>query len=336
TRAGQALKSFTYDAANRIASPGYAYDARGNLTASPGRAYAYDGADRLVAVADASAETTIAAYTYDFLNRRTSATEGTATVFFHYDGASPNVIAETAETGATLATYAYDDRGQLHSMVRDGATYYYHANHRGDVVALTDADGDAVNTYAYGPYGEILSAEETVENPYRYAGYRFDEATGLYYLWNRYYDPQTCRFLTRDPYPGELDNPMSMNPYLYCLGDPVNLVDPTGWCAEAAASASQPRNHLTPSDARLLHSLFGVAFPLAVAGLSALYAGYLAIGAGLAMIGVTLGAAPFTAGLSIPGGVAGGYALVAVGVVSGVAGLSLLSAAYLDFRESMR
>ncbi|MBE0418058.1 MAG: hypothetical protein IBX63_09865 [Coriobacteriia bacterium] len=119
-------------------------------------------------------------------------------------------------------------RSQLHSMTRSGATYYYHANHRGDVVAMTDAAGNVVNTYAYGPYGEILSADETVENPYRYAGYRFDKTTGLYYLWNRYYDPDTCRFMTRDPYPGDLDNPMSMNPYLYCLGDPVHLIDTNG------------------------------------------------------------------------------------------------------------
>ena len=129
---------------------------------------------------------------------------------------------------------------------------------------------------------------------------------------------------------------MSMNPYLYCLGDPVNYVDPTGWCAEATASANQPRNHLTPSDARLLYSLFGAAVPLAVAGLSALYAGYLAIQAGLGMIGGGTVAAPFTAGLSIPGGVAGGYALVAAGVTSVVFGLSMLGAAYIDLRESTR
>ncbi|MBE0418196.1 MAG: hypothetical protein IBX63_10565, partial [Coriobacteriia bacterium] len=135
---------------------------------------------------------------------------------------------ETDASGATLATYAYDDRGALHSTVRDGATYYYHANHRGDVVAMTDVDGEVVNAYAYDPYGEVTHAEESVPNPYRYAGYRYDDTTGLYYLWNRYYDPDTCRFLTRDPYPGELDEPMSMNPYLYCLGDPVNHVDPDG------------------------------------------------------------------------------------------------------------
>ena len=71
-------------------------------------------------------------------------------------------------------------------------------------------------------------------NPYRYAGYRFDEATGLYYCWNRYYDPETYRFITRDIYPGELENPGTMNPYACCLGNPVAWVDVTGMSSISA------------------------------------------------------------------------------------------------------
>ena len=35
-------------------------------------------------------------------------------------------------------------------------------------------------------------------NPFRYRGYYLDSETGLYYLHNRYYDPQTCRFINAD------------------------------------------------------------------------------------------------------------------------------------------
>ncbi len=226
--AGTPVATYTVDVADRITNAGFEYDAAGNLTSDGTRDFSYDAACRLTTVRDASTEATIATYTYDAMNRRVSATEGTATVFFHYDGASSRVIAETDGTGATIATYAYDDRGQLHAMSRGGETYFYHLNARGDVMALSDASGDVVNTYRYDPWGTLIESDETVENPYRYASYRADGATGLYYCWNRYYAPELGRFLTRDIYPGETSDPVTMNTYLYCGGDPVNRVDPSG------------------------------------------------------------------------------------------------------------
>ncbi|MEA4963964.1 MAG: RHS repeat-associated core domain-containing protein [Lutispora sp.] len=55
--------------------------------------------------------------------------------------------------------------------------------------------------------------EETGEadNPYRYAGYRYDEETGIYYLNARYYDPKIARFLTEDTYRGQIYDPLSLN-----------------------------------------------------------------------------------------------------------------------------
>jgi len=236
---GSATAGFEVDAADRITSPGFTYDAAGNLTCDGARTFAYDAACRLVSVTDAAIGATIATYTHDAFNRRTSATEGSATVFFHYDGASSRVIAETDGSGATIATYTYDSAGNLFSMTRGSATYYYHTNARGDVVAMTDSSGDVVNTYTYDPWGTLLSADEAVSNPYRYASYRYDAATGLSYCWNRYYAPELARFLTRDIYPGELSDPVTMNPYLYCGGNPVNAVDPSGmWTVDQGRYAS--------------------------------------------------------------------------------------------------
>ncbi|MBE0417700.1 MAG: hypothetical protein IBX63_08035, partial [Coriobacteriia bacterium] len=258
-RDAQTLKSFTYDEANRISSPGYDYDARGSMTTDPTRRFTYDGANRLTAVIDASSEATIAAYAYDYLNRRISATDasGTAT-YFHYDGASPNAIAETDGAGEVIATYAYDDRGQLHSMTRGGQTYYYHVNAHGDVVALTDASGQIVNTYRYDPWGEVLDATEAVANPYRYAGYRCDEATGLYYLWNRYYDPGTCRFISKDPDSGRVIEPGTLNPYSYCGNNPVNRVDATGgswsWIKNKASAVMEAARNAVEAVGNYLRS----------------------------------------------------------------------------------
>jgi len=229
--------SFTFDEADRITNTGFAYDDAGNMTCDGKFNYIYDSMNRLVEVRLPGESTTIAGYAYDHINRRVSSTVGTETTYLHYDGDSATVIAETGEDGETIATYAYDAMGRLHSMTRGGQTFYYHLNAHGDVVALTDVDGVIVNEYAYDPYGVSIAATEIVDNPYRYAGYRFDTETGHYCCSTRYYDPATCRFLTLDRNPGEITMPATTNGYAYCLGDPVNMVDPDGQSAALAAVA---------------------------------------------------------------------------------------------------
>ena len=66
--------------------------------------------------------------------------------------------------------------------------YYYLTNYRGDLLALTDEIGTVVAEYTYDAWGNILSqtGEMAKENPYRYAGYRYDEETKLFYLMARY------------------------------------------------------------------------------------------------------------------------------------------------------
>lgn len=236
---GSPTATFIYDDADRISSAGYAYAANGNMTSDGTRTYRYDELNRLSAVINASTQTTIASYAYDYLNRRTKTTDASGATYFHYDAGSANVIAETDGAGHTTATYAYDVAGRLHSMTRDGATYYYHTNAHGDVVALTDTTGSVVDSYCYDPWGKVLQASETVANPYRYAGYRYDASTGLYYLWNRYYSPGTMGFITKDIYPGQTMAPAMMNGYLYCLANPVNAIDPSGlWTSSDGFSVS--------------------------------------------------------------------------------------------------
>jgi RHS repeat-associated protein len=65
-------------------------------------------------------------------------------------------------------------------------------------------------------------------NPYRYAGYRYDEAIGLYYLMARYYDPNIGRFITRDTFHGFETDPLSISQYAYTKNNPVMYIDPDG------------------------------------------------------------------------------------------------------------
>ncbi|MBB3909374.1 RHS repeat-associated core domain-containing protein [Anoxybacteroides rupiense] len=102
---------------------------------------------------------------------------------------------------------------------------------RGDVVRMVDGNGTTVANYSYDPWGKVLSVSENAAvagQPIGYAGYYYDRETKLYYLQARYYDPETARFLSRDPYPGDLDNPITQNGYTYANDNPVMLVDPDG------------------------------------------------------------------------------------------------------------
>ena len=48
----------------------------------------------------------------------------------------------------------------------------------------------------------------------------------------RYYNPQIKRFINRDIIDGSITDSQSLNKYSYVQGNPVNLIDPFGLCAQ--------------------------------------------------------------------------------------------------------
>jgi RHS repeat-associated protein len=71
-----------------------------------------------------------------------------------------------------------------------------------------------------------------------FAGEQFDREVGDYYLRQRYYDDETGRFIRRDTYEGNSDNPATLHRYLYAHGNPVSFVDPTGFFTIGEAVAT--------------------------------------------------------------------------------------------------
>ena len=77
--------------------------------------------------------------------------------------------------------------------------------------------------------GQEITSENDIGNlnPFRYRGYYFGSDTGLYYLQNRYYDPQTCWFINADTTDileakGDL---YDKNLFAYCDNNPVAWAD---------------------------------------------------------------------------------------------------------------
>ncbi|GIO41752.1 hypothetical protein J41TS4_15100 [Paenibacillus apis] len=109
---------------------------------------------------------------------------------------------------------------------------YYQLNGHGDVVGLTDSQGQQLNAYTYDIWGNPETEEETVPNIFRYSGEYWDSTTDLQYLRARWYDPNAGRFVSKDPYQGSLDNPLSLNRYSYVSNSPLKYVDPSGYRQE--------------------------------------------------------------------------------------------------------
>lgn len=92
------------------------------------------------------------------------------------------------------------------------------------------SSGAVTSWHSWGTFGGQEAGSALGELPSY--GYNAEEAhpqTGLQYLRARYYDTSAGRFEVQDSYLGTIVNPLSLNRYLYCLSDPLNLIDPSGY-----------------------------------------------------------------------------------------------------------
>ena len=145
--------------------------------------------------------------------------------------------------------FQYDNDNTPVGIVLNGTQYFYITNQMGDVIGITDTQGNALVQYEYdewGKIGSITTTNNTDEentlaniNPLRYRGYYYDNETGYYYLQSRYYDANLCRFINADDY-NYLDKDIvdGLNLFAYCNNDSVNRFDLDG-----CYSASKARTY---------------------------------------------------------------------------------------------
>jgi RHS repeat-associated protein len=89
---------------------------------------------------------------------------------------------------------------------------------------LTDQKGKVAWSATYSAYGKAEITVARVTNNLRLPGQYFDEETGLHYNFQRYYDPDTGRYITADP----IGLRGGINLYAYVNANPINYIDPKG------------------------------------------------------------------------------------------------------------
>jgi RHS repeat-associated protein len=133
----------------------------------------------------------------------------TVTRSFVYEDDCFSPMAERVET---LAGETVTDTGWL----------FYVCDLVGRPELLVDGDGVVVTRIESSAYGDSV-VHGPVWTPVRAPGQFEDLETGLFYNYRRYYDPQTCRYISPDPV--GIDG--GWNAYPYCK-NPIDEIDPFG------------------------------------------------------------------------------------------------------------
>ncbi|RBP75692.1 RHS repeat-associated core domain-containing protein [Marinobacter nauticus] len=235
-----------YDDFNKLLSSqstDYDHDANGNrirqtdLETGDVTEYGYDALNRLTSAefypegADTPAWN--ASYQYDAFNRRIGKTvAGNITENTEYLWFGSRLVAEYDSGASTPAKrYRYTENSFAPVSYSEGNNdFAVHSDYLDTPKALTDTSGNVVWNTVLSPYGNTVENTDpdgdgqAIAFNLRFPGQYHDRETGLYYNWNRTYDPESGRYLQSDPL-GLYDGP---NTYTYVYSNPVNYIDPTG------------------------------------------------------------------------------------------------------------
>ena len=105
---------------------------------------------------------------------------------------------------------------------------YYHSDHLGSASFVTNRGGGVVQHLQYLPYGELFVSQrnsEEFDSRYKFTAKELDNETSYTYFGARYYDSDLSVWLSVDPMS---DKYPSTSAYMYCVGNPIRLIDVNG------------------------------------------------------------------------------------------------------------
>lgn len=263
-RNGMPYQSYEYDGfGNRIQmnqngkNTTYGYDVLDQLkwskTDCEERRYSYDKRGNLIGAAINGAEKLT--LHFDALDRLAKASSDQGEAEYIYNGLAHLAKIRRTQHGHTSEERLIYDYGRMQNRLLaqnkeglwEGAVWDFEPlfSQRADKSAfyLNDERGTATGIFEnsiyhreqYDPFGVITQG--TVANPlFTYTGYRYDPITGFYDGGWRQYDAENGRFISKDPVAGTISNPLTLNPYIYCMSNPINYIDPSSMIAAWLAS----------------------------------------------------------------------------------------------------
>ncbi|UJW34457.1 DUF6531 domain-containing protein [Saccharothrix sp. AJ9571] len=265
TRAGNVR--YHYDAQGRVT-----HRQRKRLSAKPENwHYEWNADDRLVGVM--TPDGVRWRYRYDALGRRVAkqrigddGVSVTESVDFTWDG---EVLAEQHHSGGAATTWDFEPDSfrpvtqvdRTWSQVEVDTRFYSMITDLvGAPVEMVDSGGNLVWRFRSNLWGEQLTDGGPAGTPLRFPGQYHDSETGLNYNYQRYFAPETGRYLSSDPL--GLDG--GINPHAY-VSNPVTLLDPLGLkdksCWENAVrhkGSATPAGKLTANQQRDLAKFVGL------------------------------------------------------------------------------
>lgn len=132
--------------------------------------------------------------------------------------------------------------------VANDKVYYYSGDTLQSEVVITDARRNVVERTYYAPYGQVLN--RALRDGPGYTGHEEDPETSLAYMQQRYFDPESGRFLSNDPV-ATTDDGGGFNRYVYANDNPYRYTDPTG--AEGVGFWNDGENFATADQNNGLH-----------------------------------------------------------------------------------
>ena len=137
---------------------------------------------------------------------------------------------EQAGNGTKIAKRLRTEEGYVDLTAGTGTTArrYFVRDHLGSVRAVVDGSGTSLETDDYYPLGGPLpTGSNTTLQPEKDQGKDWNPTASfnVYDFGARLYDPALGRWLSQDPL---AEKCYAHSPYLFCAGNPMKFVDPTG------------------------------------------------------------------------------------------------------------
>lgn len=113
----------------------------------------------------------------------------------------------------------------------DGSPFYYFSDYQGNNISVVDNKGNVCQSTDYYPYGEVWRLDNSLtlgtKNTFLYSDKEYLSMDGLheYDFSARRQTPAVPGFNRIDP---DCEKYYDINPYVFCAGNPVNAIDPSG------------------------------------------------------------------------------------------------------------